>query len=146
MRTVDVQTLSALKCTFCLHRDEEHNITVLVASFAGDYAVGSKGNGDGVFIAAETMRGLVAYDPSAVILDFREMRYSWGNTLLSVFQAVARYMDEPGEPPYPVFAVTSELCRGALLGLMGGEGPWHFEDMDAALNAAVGAGAAWLDA
>ena len=146
MRTVDVQSLSALTCTLHLHRDEEHNIRVLVASFAGGYGVGSKGNGDGVFIAAETMRGLVAYDPCAAILDFREMRYSWGNTLLHVFQTVARYMDEPGEPAFPVFVVTSELCRDALLGLMGGEGRWHFVDMDAALDAASAAGAAWLDA
>lgn len=145
MRTVDVQSLSALTCTLHLHRDEEKNIPVLVASFAGDYGVGSKGNGDGVFIAAETLRGLVAFDPCAVILDFREMRYSWGNTLFHVFQTVAQYMDEPGEPAFPVFAVTSELCRDALLGLMGGEGPWHFDDMDTALTAATAAAAAWLD-
>ncbi len=148
MRKVEVQSLSALKCTHHLYRDEERNVTVLVASFAGDYGVGSNGNGDGTYIAAETMRGLVAYDPSAVVLDLREMRYSWGNTLLAVFQAVAQYMNEPGEPPFPIIAVTSDLCRGALMSLMGvgdGDSEWHFSDMSAALDAAADAGQAWLE-
>jgi hypothetical protein len=146
---IEVADLSDLRCGYHLHRGEPHNVTVLVAAFSGAYGVGSKGNGDGVFIAAETMRGLIAFDPVAVVLDLRQMSYSWGNTLLSVFQAIDQQMNEEDGPPFPVFVVTSDLCRDAVLSLMGaGEGAalWHFSDMDAALNAASKAALDWLDA
>lgn len=149
MRKVEVQSLSALKCTLHLHLDEEHNITVLVVSFDGEYGVGSQGNGDAAFMSAETLRALAAFDAEAIVLDFRRLAYSWGNALLGVFQSIDQYVNEPGEPQFPVFVVSSDLCRGALLGLMGtdeSEANWHFSDMNAALDAAAEAGAAWLDA
>ena len=149
MKKVDIGDLSALACTYHFHRDECSNADVLVAGFAGVYGTGSAGNGDAAFIRAETLRGLAAFDPCALILDFRRLTYRWGNAMLGVFQAIDEYKNATGEPPFPIFVVTSDLCRDALLSLMGTtqeDAHWQFSDLDAALDAATAAGVEWLDA
>ncbi|MCG8587605.1 MAG: hypothetical protein MI757_23095, partial [Pirellulales bacterium] len=87
----------------------------------GTYGHGSEGKHDAGFIAGKTMQGLGAYDPSCLVLDFRNMSYEWGNSLLGAFQEVDQYMNEEGQQEglFPVLVVTSDLCRAAFLSLIG---------------------------
>ncbi|SFP72490.1 hypothetical protein SAMN05216567_108160 [Variovorax sp. OK605] len=141
-----------LRCRFLLaDRAQTQRMTVLVVAFEGDYPDGSLGNNHGAFIATRTLHGLHAFCADCVVLDFRAMTYRWGNTLLQVFQDVSQFMDsdgEPGAPPFPVLAVTSEKSRAAFLGLVTPHGrpvpPWHFDDIDAAIACGSRKAEEWL--
>lgn len=115
--------------------------TVLVASFSGEYPDGSRGNAHGAYIATVALHGIHAFEADCLILDFRDLTYRWGNTLLKVFQDVAQFKDfdaEPNEPSFPVVVVTSEKSREAFLSLVTPAGKanpaWHFGDMDRAIE------------
>jgi hypothetical protein len=125
---------------------------ILVAAFDGTYPEGSLGNRHGAYIATTTLHGLHVFDADCVILDFRGLSYRWGNSLLQVFQDVGQFKDaagEPGAPPFPVLAVTSDKCRAAFLSLVTvtGQRPpaWHFDDLDEAIQAGARAANAWLN-
>lgn len=123
---------------------------ILVASFHGTYPDGSLGNAHGQYIASATLHGLAHFEPWCVILDFRELEYRWGNTLLAAFQQIEQYMPpEPGEPPFPFVVVTSGKCRDAFLSLVtptGSPPDWHFDNFDHALENAVERANHWIDA
>lgn len=136
-----------IECRF--HFPEIHGKilrSVLIVSFSGAYPPGSKGNRHGEYIAIMAMYGLVAFQPACLVLDFSDLSYSWGNTLLRVFDEVG----ERGEPPLPVLAVTSEKCREAFLSLVtpvgASEPQWHYHSLEQAVPAAIAAAEQWLDA
>lgn len=145
-------TPAGLTCRFLLaERAQTDRMTVLVVAFEGEYPDGSLGNAHGHFIAAQALHGLHALDADCVVLDFRGMTYRWGNTLLQVFQDISQLKDsesEPGKPPFPVLAVTSEKSRAAFLGLVTHSGktapPWHFDDIDAAIAYGARKAKEWL--
>jgi hypothetical protein len=128
------------------------NYDILIVSFSGTYPRGSSGNAHGQYISIMTMFGLHTFDPMCIILDLRDLAYTWGNTLLKVFQDVSQFMDDPREPgavPFPILAVTSDKCRDAFLSLItpleGTPTKLHFEDIEAAIEAAKAEGQRWLD-
>ena len=141
----DLNTLSRLGYAY----RETADGSVLVVSFSGTYGAGSQGNDDGIFISAVTLAGLAAFGGGCLVLDFTEMDYRWGNTLLKVFDDVSQYMDEPGVATYPVLVVTSDRSRDAFLSLVGKteatSTEWHFRDLAAALGAARLAAQRWCD-
>ena len=142
---VSLPAPKGLTCRFLLaERGQTDRMTILIVAFDGDYPDGSLGNAHGAFIASSTLHGLHVFDADCVILDFRGMSYRWGNTLLQVFQDIAQFKDtgsEPGEPAFPVLAVTSERSQAAFLSLVTPQGQpapaWHFDDMDAAISHGV---------
>lgn len=114
---------------------------VLVVKVDGVYPSGSRGREHGRYVATVALHGLHAFEADCLILDLRGLTYSWGDTLLQVFQEVSELKDrelEPGEPSFPLVLVSSERCRDGLLSLLtprGGEPPpWHFEEIDAAIE------------
>jgi hypothetical protein len=124
---------------------------ILVVAFAGEYPEGSRGNRHGWYVATSTLHGLHAFQANCIILDFTELSYRWGNTLLQVFQDISQLMDAGGEPenfPFPVMVVTSEKCRDAFLSLVTPIGkpepPWHFDDLNLAIEAGIRAANDWL--
>lgn len=123
--------------------------SVLMVSFSGTYGAGSQGNEDGIFIRAVTWAGLAAFGGGCLVLDFTEMDYRWGDTLLKVFGDVSLSIDEPSVAAYPVLIVTSDRSRDAFLGLVGKTEAtateWHFRDLAAALGAARLAAQRWHD-
>jgi hypothetical protein len=133
--------------------DLTDRMRILVVSFAGEYPDGSRGNAHGAFIAVSAMHGLLAFNAHCVVLDFRDLTYRWGNTLLGVFDDISQFKDagaEPDSPPFPIVVVTSEKSRDGILSLvtpLGQPAPeWHFEDLDAAIEYGVRKAGEWLDA
>ena len=123
---------------------------MLVVAAAGVYPDGSLGKAQGNYIAVQTMLGLHAFDPDALVLDFRDQHYRWGDTLLRVFQEVSQFRDaarEPEEPFFPISVVTSDASRAGFLSLttpVGGAPPaWHFEALAAAIRYATDQANAW---
>ncbi len=142
-----------LSCRFFLaDRAQAERMTVLVASFDGEYPDGSLGNSHGAYIATSALHGLKAFDADCVILDFRAMTYRWGNSLLQVFDDIAQFRDsdgKPGEPSFPVLVVTSEKSQAAFLSLVTPNGQaapdWHFDDIDDAIAHGARKAREWLD-
>ena len=142
-----------ISCKFYMpDRAGTDNMDVLVVSYTGAYPDGSRGDAYGSYIAVMAMYGIVAFNPDCIILDFSNLEYQWGNTLLKVFQDISQFRDadkEDDEPCYPVLAVTSNKSRNAFLSLVtpvGGEEPrWHFEDINKAVEYGVLAAKEWLD-
>lgn len=142
-----VRDLSDIECRYSIDHENDERVRILIAKFDGVYRYGSEGNTDAAFIKAESVRGLAAFDPDGFILDFSGLDYRWGNSLLGVFQIVDELMNEKDEPPFPLFVVTSDKCRDALLSLTGrveDESDWHFRDLEKALQEARRAARAWL--
>jgi hypothetical protein len=63
----------------------KHNPTALVLQFSGVYGVGSAGNSDATFMRVITLAALSAWRSDAVVFDFRELTYEWGNSIWSLF-------------------------------------------------------------
>lgn len=119
------------------------NYFILIAVFEGEYPDGSLGNGHGHYIAAATLFANHYYQPDAIILDLRGLRYRWGNTLMRVFTET-RWQeagdDEEDDLRFPLHVVTSELCRDAILSLMRSDIEFearHHADMDLAIAATI---------
>lgn len=132
------------------HKSE--HTRVLVVEFAGEYPHGSSGNAHGAYVATTALRGLQVFEPYCVVLDFRALSYQWGNTIYRVFSDIAQWMDSgngPSDPPFPVLIVGSERSRGLRSLIASADGalpPTYFEDLDEALEAAIKAAHAWIDA
>lgn len=143
-KRLSLSELSTLKCDFLEYSDAGH---VLVVKFTGEYGVGSLGNGDGTYIAAQTLAGAIAFSPGAILIDFSEMSYEWGNTLLLVFQEIAQHFHEEGEVDLPVHVLAGEKSEAALRSLMSiqDDAEWFHLDLEEAVRCAQKAASAWLD-
>lgn len=125
---------------------------VLVVKVSGCYRPGSQGNPDARYIRAMVTAGLIAYDPVCLILDFSQLEYTWGNSLLGVFQDVDTLMNDPEEPEapaFPVFIVSGPDCHHALLSLTDTRSDtqpdWLFDRLDEAMASSFIKGQQWLD-
>ena len=94
---------------------------------------------------------MLHFEPWGLILDFRDLNYSWGNTILEVFECVARFeRPDPGEPDFPIVVVTSEKCRDAIVSLITPTGrttpDWHFVTVEPAIQHVAKLATEWIDA
>lgn len=127
------------------------NLDILVLSVDGKYPPGSAGSMYAKYISIMAINGLHTFDPDCIILDFRELDYVWGNSLLGVFQDISQFKDaekEENEPYFPVLAVVSEKSR-AFLSLVtptGSKKPdWCFEGLDDSIVQGAKLAKEWLD-
>ena len=153
LHEVHVRPPDGLTCKFSMLDKQDDRPPILIVSFGGEYPDGSSGSAHGHYIATMSLQGLSAFDPWCIILDFREMTYHWGNTLLKVFQDISTFMNaenKPDEPAFPILAVTSERSRSGFLSLVtpagSAEPDWHFNKIHEAIKAGVVAANAWVDA
>jgi hypothetical protein len=116
-------------------------IEVLIVSFFGEYPNGSQGKNHGTF------------NPDALILDFRELEYNWGNSLLAVFQDLEQLKNAgntANEPNFPILILTSEKSKTGILSLLkpaesNSVPDFIFEDINLAIKEAAKRGKYWLD-
>ena len=149
LKRLRVEDLSQLQCEWHMSHDEESRTDVLVVSFSGVFGTGSAGNGDASYMQAMTLSALAGYSCEAIVVDLQQLDYRWGDALLSVFQDIYQFKNDPGEPSFPAVVVTSESCRLALLSLCGVsevDAAWHFRDREQAIAAAHQKAKEWLDA
>lgn len=146
LKVLKPKELSEIRCEYLLPLDSELK-DVLVIAFHGTYRDGSLGNPDAAFMRGKVMGALATYSPCCLLLDFRDLAYRWGNSLLGVFQDVDQFMNDGTGLPFPVLTVASDKCVAALHSLLGLEGPsaFHRVDFDAALAEAARQARLWLE-
>lgn len=130
--------------------DRDMDTHIQVIAFSGSYGVGSGGNGDAAYMRSVVAAAVAAWNSIALVLDLRELEYSWGNALLSVIQAAEQlHHGDTDDPPFPVKIVASDKCRDGLLSLLGGSAEtargWLFAAIEPAVVAAREAARIYLD-
>lgn len=110
LHKINIDNYSKLEASFSTN-DEG---TILYAKYSGEYAHGSSGNGDGIFMFAKLASYYSAVSPITIILDLRELQYQWGNTIFSTllfFEEIGRDAEERSKK---LFIIYSEKNKEAL--------------------------------
>jgi hypothetical protein len=84
---------------------------ILVATFSGHYRSGHRGAPDAGFIQGITQAALGVWWPAALILDFRNLDYVWGDNMEEVLGC-------RGEIRVPYAVVLGDQCRPAITTLL----------------------------
>ncbi|SDR67887.1 hypothetical protein SAMN05216503_0336 [Polaribacter sp. KT25b] len=144
----------AINCKYFTIKEELiDKVDVLIVSFFGEYPDGSLGKKHGTYISKKAISGIIDFNPEAIILDFRELMYNWGNSILSVFQDIEQFKNagnEENEPNFPILIVTSEKSKKGLLSLLtpatsNSVPDFIFEDINLAIKEAEKRGSYWLN-
>lgn len=137
---------------FIVDYSQTENKTILVISFFGDYPNGSLGNKHGRFISNISLLGLHSFFADCVILDFRELTYRWGNSLLHVFQDISQFMDDESDTTalkFPIITLVSEKSKSGLLGLLNhsrnAQPESIFENLEQAIDYGIEKAKEWLN-
>jgi len=92
--------------------------SILYARISGKYREGSEGNTDGLYVFSKIVSHYFVFEPFVLILDLRELEYSWGNTILksiNFFYEIGRDIDEKNKVN---IVITSEKNRTAIKSLL----------------------------
>ena len=137
----DLDDLSALTHEIYGLAEEGSEALICVVAFQGDYGVGRRGAGDAAYMRGAVMASISAWHTACLVLDLRELGYSWGGELLTVLQAPHEFADENDDNVFPVLVVASDDNCQALRGLLETADEdvdrWLFDSMDRALEAAL---------
>ncbi len=79
----------------------------LIAKFSGTYRPGSAGAPDAHFICGIAHTGIAMWHPAALILDLRELSYTWGDEMDMV-------LDAGSDHHVPTAIVGSDACLPAI--------------------------------
>ena len=107
---------SRLEC----HPWENHD-DLLVISYKSQSDVNSR---DLCFMDAMRLSASVVWRPAAIILDFRELFYKWGDTMEYLFQTpypsteLQKIFEGDSKTPFPIVAVISDKCRSGMTSLV----------------------------
>ncbi len=137
----DLDDLSTLTHEVYGLAEEGSEALICVLEFHGDYGVGSRGAGDAAYMRASAMASITAWHTACLVLDLRDLSYSWGGELLTAIQAPHEFADEDDDNVFPVVVVASERNYTALRSLLETADEdvdrWLFASMDAARKAAL---------
>jgi hypothetical protein len=134
--TVSLKDLSSISVSYKIGMVNDYE-KILIVTFVGEYRPGSAGNADAAFMCGATAAGVSAFSPHAVVFDFLELEYTWGDMLDAVYsQAPTRI--GPDKPCYAV--VPGPDCAEAIRTLELGEFskapissiPWVHDSIEAA--------------
>src|SRR6266478_3737419 len=135
LRPVSFENETGIRYGFQLETSDEKPRfwCILVARFAGNYRSGHHGAPDARFIQGITQTALGVWCPAALILDLRELAYTWGDEMEEV-------LGTRGEIKVPAAIVGSALCLPAIGTLIHGinstkpatDAEHIFDNMDAA--------------
>jgi hypothetical protein len=87
----------------------------LVMKFTGVYGYGSGGNGDAEYMTAVTRAAVSFTDPFALIFDFSQLSYEWGDMM---GQVLFSRQDGWENDEMPIAIVVSDLCEPAIESLL----------------------------
>ena len=143
----------SIECKYSIVERTDDKIDVLIISFHGKYPDGSLGKNHAKYISRKTISGVIEFDPDAIILDFRELEYHWGNNILDVFEYISFLKDSENtdkDPNFPVSILVSEKSKNGFMSLLiptSSTTPpnWIFEDINKAIETAIEKGKYWLD-
>lgn len=110
LKNVVLSDMSPLKASISSALDG----AVMVARFEGNYRHGSKGNGDGLFMAATLAAHFAVLDPVCLVLDLRDFSYEWGNTILKAVNFFFEYGRDTDEKNRTVVIVATGGTRRSL--------------------------------
>jgi hypothetical protein len=103
---IDYEKVSDIKVTFRTGVSRVKHATILVVSFIGNYNIGAMGNDDAEYMFAKLEFGMFMSGASAIIIDFRQLNYVWGDMIEAVScPAINRRI--------PVACVLGDGCREA---------------------------------
>lgn len=107
----------------------------LVIAFHGEYRYGSAGDNDAAFMRGVITAALVSWDSQGIILNLRDMKYSWGDMLQSVF-----YVADSISKDFPISIIVSDLNREGIISLLKKEmfedpSKWIYVSLEDAINA-----------
>ena len=96
---------------------------ILRLAFKGEYGFGCKGNPDATYLHSVIASALLAWEPEGVVLDFRNLRYEWGDEMAGVLFSTSRFLHfvNAGGGLTPTVVITSELCLEGLTSLVAQE-------------------------
>lgn len=108
---------------------------IAVISFHGKIPDGSEGKSHAEFVTLQCLEALARLDAICIIIDFRDVQYKWGNSLLRVFDTLRKHLyyewhDVKGATPVKFLA--SDKSAG-LYSLIGNPNTF-FETMEAAVE------------
>lgn len=116
--------------------NNENNM--ILAAFKGNYNEGSKGNLDGLYIFSKIASHYFLFDTIAVILlDFRNLNYKFGNTLLKSLNFYEEIGRDDEEKSKIVFILVSKQNLNPILDLLKMKTKRNYiiyEDYDEAIN------------
>ncbi|SRX75278.1 hypothetical protein [Aequorivita antarctica] len=130
---IDIEKYSEIKSLIFLDSDQKF----FVGSFTGGYKYGSLGNNDGLYIYSKLVAVYFLYDTlSALVLDFRNLDYSFGNTLLKSLNFFYETCSDDDEKLKKIAVIVSQKNKIAieeLLRLVKENNCVIFNDYDKAL-------------
>lgn len=133
----EISKLSEIKAVFAHAELLDPRSTVMLATLRG-HAFNSHGQSSFRHIIALMAANMVAIEPDAVILDFRELKYEWGDEMAGILFYCSNHPIETGEK-IPVAVITSQLNLDGLTSLVTDEmderlEDWLFTDFDSAIK------------
>lgn len=115
-------------------------------SFHGKVPDGSKGKDHGRYIAAQTVYWMTCIDAIAVVMDFRDLEYRWGDSILGALQTIdMRFRDQWSDlgMSVPVKLLSSPKSSG--LHSLVTDPSFFFSEMDDAILACSRDVRFWMD-
>lgn len=78
LKKIELTNYSKLKCIFSTNEEN----TILYAEISGIIKTGSEGNLDSLYLFSNLVAHYFVFEPISLILDLRNLEYTWGNTIL----------------------------------------------------------------
>jgi hypothetical protein len=135
-KSVEFKDASGVTPSFKLRSGERGVVysKILIARFDGEYRIGSRGGPDAYFIYAMTQAAVTVWHPDALLLDFSNLDYQWGDEM-----GMLLALHDRGGLPTAVLG--GEKCLPAIATLVFGEKTTQlaterdgiFENLDEAL-------------
>jgi hypothetical protein len=116
LHQVKYSDLSSISHTIFVSEHEQfQSPEFLVIRYSGEYRIGSAGNPDAKYIFGTAAGAHAAWQANAVILDFTDLSYTWGDAIEMVLSIGLR---PELKTEFPVVIIVGERCREALQSLL----------------------------
>jgi hypothetical protein len=133
LNEVTLQDLSAIQHTIRLPNFERFTSPEFkVLTYTGEYRSGAGGKEDALYIVATASAAHEAWYTSAIILDFTELKYEWGDNMGWILNIGH---SGPTDCHFPLFIVVGPKCESALRTLLNEEyEAFCYDSLDSVLS------------